>query len=68
MASAKPLPLSRPGLHGLGAQLREMFHEMVSGPMPDHLVDLVDQLEAQGATVSNEAAQETVRPATGIGS
>jgi len=50
MASAShSAPVGRPGLDGLGQQLREMFHEMVAGPMPQHLMDIVDQLEAQAA-------------------
>ena len=39
--------LRRPGMAGIGERLREMFDAMTAGPMPDHLVDLVDQLEAQ---------------------
>ena len=39
--------LRRPSLAGVGERLREMFDSMTAGPMPAHLVDLVDQLEAQ---------------------
>jgi hypothetical protein len=34
-----------PAARALGARLREMFDAVASGPMPEHLVDLVDQLE-----------------------
>ena len=39
--------LRRPSLAGVGERLREMFDSMTAGPMPAHLVELVDQLEAQ---------------------
>ena len=50
MASATPFHLRapvRPGLAGVGERLREMFELMTAGPAPAHLIDLIDQLEAQ---------------------
>ena len=46
-APTRPATLRRPALAGVGERLREMFDAMTAGPMPAHLVDLVDQLEAQ---------------------
>jgi anti-sigma factor NepR-like protein len=37
----------RRGLAGLSERLREMFGAMTAQPLPDELMDLVDQLEAQ---------------------
>jgi hypothetical protein len=38
-----------PGTHAatraIGARLRDMFDSVASGPMPEHLLALVDQLE-----------------------
>jgi hypothetical protein len=45
----------RPALAGVGDRLREMFDAMTAGPMPAHLVDLVDQLEAQADDKTAEA-------------
>ena len=47
--------LRRPALAGVGDRLREMFDAMTAGPMPAHLVDLVDQLEAQADDKTAEA-------------
>jgi hypothetical protein len=36
----------RPVLDGVGDRLRQMFDSLASDRMPDHLLALVDQLEA----------------------
>lgn len=38
-------PRMRPGASAIGERLREMFDSVASGPMPEHLLALVDQLE-----------------------
>ena len=43
---------------GVGERLREMFAAMTAGPAPAHLVDVVDQLEAQAAAASEPAVGE----------
>jgi hypothetical protein len=48
----------QPTARGLGPRLREMFASMAQGPMPEHLVDLVDQLER---------AYETRQTCSGVG-
>ena len=48
--------LRRPSLAGVGERLREMFDSMTAGPMPAHLVDIVDQLEAQAEAEPAERA------------
>jgi hypothetical protein len=48
----------RPAARALGAKLRDMFDFVASGPMPQHLVDLVDQLER---------AYEASQTAAGVG-
>jgi hypothetical protein len=35
----------KPGVGALGVRLRDMFDHMARGPMPVHLVDLIEQLE-----------------------
>lgn len=35
----------RSNINGIGERLRAMFDSVASGPMPDHLIALVDQLE-----------------------
>lgn len=65
MAShSHPAPTGRPSLDGLGQQLREMFQELVAGPMPLHLVDIVDQLEAQalGSSVAAIEDETAIQP------
>ncbi|HEX8232682.1 MAG TPA: NepR family anti-sigma factor [Caulobacteraceae bacterium] len=64
MASAThSAPTGRPALDGLGQQLREMFQEIIAGPMPQHLVDIVDQLEAQSLTaVAPAGGDQAVTP------
>ncbi len=59
MASSSKLIVQRPALAGVGERLREMFDAMTSGPQPEHLVDLVDQLEAQ-------AVADPAGPAKGL--
>ena len=54
---------SRPGLAGVGERLREMFDAMTSGPQPAHLVDLVDQLEAQAEADAARAERACLNPA-----
>jgi hypothetical protein len=36
-------------------RLREMFEVMTSSPAPEHLIDVVDQLEAQTRPVAKPA-------------
>ena len=55
-ALTRTTALRRPALAGVGERLREMFDAMTAGPMPDHLVDLVDQLEAQADDKPAEGA------------
>ena len=38
-------PMMRAGPGAIGQRLREMFDSVASGPMPEHLLALVDQLE-----------------------
>jgi len=49
MAYDSKIASTRPALRGVGERLREMFDAMTAGPLPAHLVDVVDQLEAQAA-------------------
>lgn len=55
MASVSPILATRPGPDRLEAQLRAMFRELACGPTPAHLLDIVDQLEAQSRPVSRPA-------------
>jgi hypothetical protein len=52
--------LRRPALAGVGDRLREMFDAMTTGPMPAHLMDIVDQLEAQA---QDKPAESCLNPA-----
>ena len=45
------IPASR---QAVGVQLKSLFAELTSGPMPDHLLNLVDQLEEQCQTVGDQ--------------
>jgi hypothetical protein len=64
MASSHKITASRrPALAGVGERLREMFDAMSSGPQPAHLVDLVDQLEAQAQAEAPPAQRARLSPA-----
>jgi hypothetical protein len=55
----------QPAARALGARLREMFESVAAGPMPDHLVDLIDQLEqAREARLAEAGVGERRTPAT----
>lgn len=60
-ALAKVQPTAR----ALGAKLRDMFDCVASGPMPQHLVDLVDQLERAYETRQAEAGIGEARAIAG---
>lgn len=44
-----------PGARALGARLRDMFDSVAEGPMPPHLVALVDRLERAYVARQTEA-------------
>ena len=46
---------TRAGARAIGDRLRDMFDHLTSGPLPEHLINLVDQLEAAHAA---EAARQ----------
>ena len=60
--SIRTAAFRRPALAGVGERLREMFDAMTAGPLPSHLVDLVDQLEAQ-ADAADKPAGRALNPA-----
>jgi hypothetical protein len=53
----------RHGLARVGERLREMFEAMAEGPAPAHLIDVVDQLEAQAGPEAAPAERAALSPA-----
>ncbi len=46
----EPVRVSREELGYLGRDLRAMYQSLLSEPVPDHLLDLIQRLEQQGAS------------------
>ena len=46
----EPVRVSRAELGRLGRDLRAMYQALLSEPVPDHLLDLIQRLEQQGAS------------------
>ena len=48
-ATKPPGPISLAIQVGIGAQLRAMYRDLEAEPLPDHLLDLLKQLDASGS-------------------
>jgi hypothetical protein len=52
----------RAGTRAIGERLRDMFDSVASGPMPEHLLALVDQLETAYRNDCLAPAETSVAP------
>ena len=55
-------PRARPAVRAIAERLREMFDSVAAGPMPEHLLNLVDQLEAAYHLDQGRVAEATAAP------